>query len=126
MHHEVCVVCGRRTDRPATDKENDHRPDPPAAGEGTDNRPEQLAGHDMTSRELAVIRLLAGGLDDRRIARRLNIGTRTVHRDVARVMVELGVRTRFAAGVEAVRRGLVTVGGPCPAYRPAPSVQGVR
>ena len=39
------------------------------------------------------------------ICRKLGIGLRTVRRRVAELMTELGVDTRFQAGVEAVRRG---------------------
>lgn len=50
---------------------------------------------------------LASGARDEQIARRLGIGLRTVRRRVANLMAELGVETRFEAGVEAVRRGLI-------------------
>lgn len=50
---------------------------------------------------------LASGARDEQIARRLGIGLRTVRRRVANLMVELGAETRFEAGVEAVRRGLI-------------------
>lgn len=50
---------------------------------------------------------LASGARDEQIARRLGIGLRTVRRRVANLMLELGAETRFEAGVEAVRRGLI-------------------
>ena len=50
---------------------------------------------------------LASGARDEQIARRLGIGLRTVRRRVANLMMELGAETRFEAGVEAVRRGLI-------------------
>ena len=37
--------------------------------------------------------------------RKLGIGLRTVRRRIAELMTDLGVDTRFQAGVEAVRRG---------------------
>ena len=46
-----------------------------------------------------------GGRTDEQIARKLGISLRTVRRRVAALMTELGVDTRFQAGVEAVRRG---------------------
>lgn len=48
---------------------------------------------------------LAQGAKDEQIARVLGISLRTVRRRVAALMVELGVDSRFQAGVEAVRRG---------------------
>lgn len=48
---------------------------------------------------------LAEGAKDEQIARNLDVSLRTVRRRVAALMVELGVDTRFQAGVEAVRRG---------------------
>jgi DNA-binding NarL/FixJ family response regulator len=45
------------------------------------------------------------GATDEVIARKLGIGLRTVRRRIASLMTELGVDTRFQAGVEAVRRG---------------------
>jgi hypothetical protein len=48
---------------------------------------------------------LAQGAKDEQIARTLGISLRTVRRRVAQLMVELGVDSRFQAGVEAVRRG---------------------
>jgi hypothetical protein len=48
---------------------------------------------------------LARGAKDEQIARSLGISLRTVRRRVAALMVELGVDSRFQAGVEAVRRG---------------------
>lgn len=48
---------------------------------------------------------LADGVKDEQIARNLDLSLRTVRRRVAALMIELGVDTRFQAGVEAVRRG---------------------
>jgi DNA-binding CsgD family transcriptional regulator len=52
-----------------------------------------------------LLRQLASGAKDEHIARTLGIGLRTVRRQVADLMIELGVDTRFQAGAEAVRRG---------------------
>lgn len=54
-----------------------------------------------------VIRELARGARDEQIARTLGISLRTVRRRVAALMTELGADSRFAAGVEAARRGWV-------------------
>ncbi len=48
---------------------------------------------------------LAHGAKDEQIARTLGISLRTVRRRVAAIMAELGVDSRFQAGVEAARRG---------------------
>lgn len=66
------------------------------------------SGPDRTERpELNdfVLRELAQGAKDEEIARILGISLRTVRRRVAAIMTELGVDSRFQAGVEAVRRG---------------------
>ncbi len=50
---------------------------------------------------------LAAGSNDEQIARTLGMSLRTVRRRVHGLMSDLGVDTRFAAGVEAVRRGWI-------------------
>jgi hypothetical protein len=55
-------------------------------------------------RQFLLEQLMAGATDEV-IARRLGIGLRTVRRRIAALMSDLGVDTRFQAGVEAVRRG---------------------
>ena len=55
-------------------------------------------------RQFLLEQLMAGATDEV-IARKLGIGLRTVRRRIAALMIELGVDTRFQAGVEAVRRG---------------------
>jgi DNA-binding CsgD family transcriptional regulator len=52
-----------------------------------------------------LLRQLASGAQDEQIARTLGLSLRTVRRRVAELMIELGVDSRFQAGVEAVRRG---------------------
>jgi DNA-binding CsgD family transcriptional regulator len=47
------------------------------------------------------------GAKDEALARQLGVSLRTVRRRVADLMAELGATTRFQAGMEAVRRGLV-------------------
>lgn len=48
---------------------------------------------------------LADGAKDAQIARTLGISLRTVRRRIADLIIELGVDSRFQAGVETVRRG---------------------
>lgn len=63
------------------------------------------AADDPAERQLLV--LLAAGLKDEAIARQLGLSLRTVHRRTHALLERLGARTRFQAGVFAVRRGLV-------------------
>lgn len=53
-----------------------------------------------------LLALLAAGLTDQAIARKLGVALRTVERRVRRVMDGLGARTRFQAGLQAAIRGL--------------------
>ena len=52
-----------------------------------------------------LLQQLAAGAKDEQIARALGISLRTVRRRVAGLLIDLGVDSRFQAGVEAVRRG---------------------
>ncbi|MGH8888235.1 MAG: LuxR C-terminal-related transcriptional regulator [Acidothermaceae bacterium] len=54
-----------------------------------------------------ILDALAAGLKDEAIARQLGVSVRTVRRHITALMHELGAANRFAAGVAAVRRGLV-------------------
>lgn len=54
-----------------------------------------------------LLRLMAEGLPDTAIARRLALGPRTLARRVADLYDLLGVDTRFQAGVAAQRLGLL-------------------
>jgi DNA-binding CsgD family transcriptional regulator len=53
----------------------------------------------------ALLDLLVRGAKDEQVARELGISLRTVRRRIASMLAELGVETRFQAGVEAARRG---------------------
>jgi DNA-binding CsgD family transcriptional regulator len=53
----------------------------------------------LTSQERVVFRLMAGGLTDDQIARRLGVHRRTVQRAVTKLMERLGVASRFEAGL---------------------------
>lgn len=54
-----------------------------------------------------LLGLLAAGLTDEAIARQLGWHPRTVQRHVRALMEELGAQTRFQAGLQAARRGLL-------------------
>jgi DNA-binding NarL/FixJ family response regulator len=72
----------------------------------------------LTDRETEVLRLLATGLSNAEIARRLTIGEGTVKTHVARILTKLGVRDRVQAAVYAHQHGLLP---PNAAFRPSPS-----
>jgi DNA-binding CsgD family transcriptional regulator len=61
----------------------------------------------LTPRELDVLRLVAQGFSNAGIAERLVISEHTVHRHLANILRKLGVPSRAAATVWAVRSGLV-------------------
>jgi DNA-binding CsgD family transcriptional regulator len=54
-----------------------------------------------------LVRHLTAGMKDEQIARSMGVSLRTVRRRIAALLAELGVDSRFAAGVEAARRGWV-------------------
>ena len=62
----------------------------------------------LTAREQEVLALLAEGLPDREISRRLFISERTVHHHVSAVLSKIGVSSRTAAAREATRMGIRT------------------
>jgi sugar-specific transcriptional regulator TrmB/DNA-binding CsgD family transcriptional regulator len=75
-----------------------------------------LDSRDSTGREAAwrisdddaaLLRLLAAGLKDQAIARHLGIGLRTVVRRIGNLSRALDAETRFQAGLQAARRGLL-------------------
>jgi DNA-binding NarL/FixJ family response regulator len=59
----------------------------------------------LTPYQRQVVALLAANLKDEEIASRTHVSIRTVRRNVAAVLDHLGVTTRFAAGVQAAKRG---------------------
>ncbi|MER7850510.1 helix-turn-helix transcriptional regulator [Kitasatospora sp. NPDC096077] len=69
----------------------------------------QPIGQDMAdvARELdrTILVLLAGGLKDEAIARRLGLSLRTARRHIADIMDQLGADSRFQAGANAARGG---------------------
>lgn len=61
----------------------------------------------LSARELDVVKLLAQGLSNKQIARRLDIGLETVKTHVSSILEKLGAADRTQAVVLALRRGLV-------------------
>jgi DNA-binding NarL/FixJ family response regulator len=68
----------------------------------------QLLDESLTDRELEVLPLLASGLTNREIARRLVISPGTVKHHVRHIASKLGVSDRTQAAVRAVELGLLT------------------
>lgn len=54
-----------------------------------------------------ILKLMAAGLSDAKIARQLGLSERTLQRRMAGTMRHLGARTRLQAGVQAARKGWV-------------------
>lgn len=69
------------------------------AGFGTDG--------ELTEQHRTTLRLLANGLTDERIARKLGVSLRTVSRLVSEIMRYLQADSRFQAGVLAATHGLI-------------------
>ncbi len=61
----------------------------------------------LSEREREVLQLVADGLSDAEIARRLIISPHTVHRHVANIRAKLGQPSRAAAAAYAAREGLI-------------------
>lgn len=57
--------------------------------------------------EVALLRLIAGGLSLAAVGRRQGLSERTVRRHLQKVLERVGARTPIEAVVWAVRRGLV-------------------
>ncbi len=68
-----------------------------------------MAGTSLTPRELEVLALLAEGLPNKSIARRLDISEHTVKFHVNAVLAKLDVQSRTEAAVRAARMGLITL-----------------
>ncbi|GAA1988595.1 LuxR C-terminal-related transcriptional regulator [Catenulispora subtropica] len=63
------------------------------------------SGTHLDDRDRQILNLMASGATDEAIARRLEVGRRTVVRRVSALQERLGATTRFQAGVQAARRG---------------------
>ena len=73
-----------------------------------DSRRRVNAGEPLTSVELDVLRLVAEGLTNREIGRRLRWSVGTVKKYLQRTLDKLGAADRTQAAVEAVKRGLLS------------------
>ncbi|MEU9081787.1 LuxR C-terminal-related transcriptional regulator [Streptomyces sp. NPDC048357] len=77
------------------------------------------AAHDISGTvKQSILALLAKGLKDDTIARRLAISLRTCRRHVSELLLQLGANSRFQAGVIAERQGLTQGRAPAPEHAP--------
>jgi len=68
---------------------------------------ENASGHALSAREREVLKLVAVGLPNKSIARRLTISEKTVKAHLTRVFTVLGVSDRTSAALWAQRNGLI-------------------
>ena len=68
---------------------------------------EKLPHHDLTERELEVLRLIAEGKRNQEIADQLVIGIKTVKTHVSNILAKLNVEDRTQAAIYAHRHSLV-------------------
>lgn len=81
-----------------------------AAGHRVRRRPEGPAG--LTPREVEVLRLLARGLSNKQIGAELVISPKTARNHIDHIYAKVGTSTRAAAGLFALRHGLLLVDEP--------------
>jgi len=75
-------------------------------GRATSDDPD---AEELTAREREVLALVAAGLANKEIARRLKISEHTVKFHVAAILAKLGAQSRTEAGYLAARRGLIAL-----------------
>jgi two-component system, NarL family, nitrate/nitrite response regulator NarL len=68
-------------------------------------RDEQLDFLELTPRELEILQLIADGLKNQEIAKRLNLSVHTVKNHVHNILDRLGVKSRWSAVTHASDRG---------------------
>jgi DNA-binding CsgD family transcriptional regulator len=66
-----------------------------------------VASHGLSQREVDVLLMLAEGAPNRQIAERLSLSERTVDHHVMHILTKLGLESRTAAAVWAVRHEIV-------------------
>ncbi|MBF5000781.1 LuxR family transcriptional regulator [Nocardia sp. BSTN01] len=76
-----------------------------AAGQRAPRRVQQVAG--LTAREIEVLQLLVRGRSNKQIAAQLSITPRTAGTHIEHIYTKIGVTTRGAAAMFAMRHGLV-------------------
>ncbi|GIH04209.1 hypothetical protein Rhe02_22760 [Rhizocola hellebori] len=71
------------------------------------HQPLRRNGDGLTAQEVEVLRLLAAGLTDEAVARKVGLSARTVRRTIASLNDRLRANSRFQAGVQASRKGWI-------------------
>ena len=82
-------------------------PDGEPSGQGSRDQDTAPDDGGLTSREREVLRLVAEGLTDDRIAELLVLSPHTVHRHVSNIRLKLDAPSRAAAAAAATRQGLI-------------------
>jgi DNA-binding NarL/FixJ family response regulator len=80
--------------------------DPKAARALIDSNATRIGDPDLTDREREVLQLLANGLANKQIGRKLSITERTVKAHLTRIYAAIGVSDRTSAAVWAHQHGL--------------------
>jgi DNA-binding NarL/FixJ family response regulator len=79
----------------------------PDSSTATPNDPSELAQHQLTPRELEVVKLVAEAHTNERIAKLLVISPRTIERHRENILGKLGMRDRVELTRWAIRHGQV-------------------
>ncbi len=82
-----------------------------AVGQGGAGKRALAMGETLTPRETEILRMLALGLSNKRIAQQLELSELTVKTHVSHLLSKLGLSSRTQAAVFAVREGLVDFEG---------------
>ncbi len=69
-----------------------------------------LVDHDLTEREITVLRLVANGLTNKEVANSLDLSEKTVKNHLGNIFHKLHVYDRTQAAVLAIRRGIIPLG----------------
>lgn len=78
------------------------------AGDKTQTR--SLVDHDLTEREITVLRLVASGQTNKEVANSLELSEKTIKNHLGNIFHKLHVYDRTQAVVLAIRRGIIPLG----------------
>jgi DNA-binding NarL/FixJ family response regulator len=106
VDHDAILLAGSFDARPEPVEGRARRDQPWSAPDDAD---EEAIDEPLTPREIQVLELLAEGLPNKAIARRLGISDQTVKFHVSSISGKLGAANRTDAVRRAVRRGLITL-----------------